>query len=88
MSLVEGHVEYYGLATSREDSPPFEVALRKGHGVFHAGLELHKARPQHLADYFPVHVLLVAWQGSPDNIGHTAQPHPVVQVQRNQARNL
>ncbi|CAE7737320.1 ogfod2 [Symbiodinium pilosum] len=40
-----GHVEYYGLATSREDSPPFEVALRKGHGVFHAGLELHKALP-------------------------------------------
>mmetsp|Transcript_136 Transcript_136/g.309 ORF Transcript_136/g.309 Transcript_136/m.309 type:complete len:352 (+) Transcript_136:103-1158(+) len=40
-----GHVEYYGLATDKEDSPPFEVALKRGHGVFHAGLELHKALP-------------------------------------------
>ena len=41
---VAGHVAYYGLATSKEESPPFEVPLRKGYGVFHAGLELHKAR--------------------------------------------
>jgi len=40
-----GHVAYYGLATSKEESPPFEVPLRKGYGVFHAGLELHKALP-------------------------------------------
>ncbi|CAE7321793.1 kif5 [Symbiodinium necroappetens] len=38
----QGHVAYYGLATSKEESPPFEVSLRKGYGIFHAGLELHK----------------------------------------------
>ncbi|CAJ1356021.1 unnamed protein product [Effrenium voratum] len=39
-----GNVVFYGLATANE-RPPTEVVLRRGHGVFHAGLELHRATP-------------------------------------------
>jgi len=41
-----GQVAFYGLATEREDcSLAREVVLRRGHGVLHAGLDLHKALP-------------------------------------------
>ena len=39
-----GNVVYYGLATSAEGQA-VEAVLRRGWGVFHAGLELHKATP-------------------------------------------
>ncbi|CAE7775239.1 OGFOD2 [Symbiodinium microadriaticum] len=39
-----GQVAFYGLAT-REETEAIEVALHRGHGVLHAGLELHKAQP-------------------------------------------
>ncbi|CAK9007891.1 unnamed protein product [Durusdinium trenchii] len=39
-----GNVVYYGLATSAE-GPPMEATLRRGWGVLHAGLELHRATP-------------------------------------------
>ena len=86
--LLTGHVAYYGLATSKDESPPFEVPLRKGHGVFHAGLELHKAR--HLRDAAR-HVQQfcnkaeLRCSGAPDYGRNTAQPDPVVPVERNQA---
>lgn len=41
-----GQVAFYGLCTEPENSrPPYEVTLRRGHGVLHAGLDLHKALP-------------------------------------------
>ncbi|CAE7361269.1 OGFOD2 [Symbiodinium natans] len=39
-----GQVAFYGLAT-REETEALEVSLKRGHGVLHAGLELHKAQP-------------------------------------------
>ena len=40
-----GNVVYYGLATNKDDGKSVEAKLRRGWGVFHAGLELHKATP-------------------------------------------
>lgn len=40
-----GNVVYYGLATNKDDGQKVEATLRRGWGVFHAGLELHKATP-------------------------------------------
>lgn len=40
-----GNVVYYGLATSNQEMPPVEAVLRRGWGVLHAGLELHRATP-------------------------------------------
>ena len=35
-----GNVVYYGLATNKDDGKSVEAKLRRGWGVFHAGLEL------------------------------------------------
>ena len=35
-----GNVVYYGLATNKDDGKSVEAQLRRGWGVFHAGLEL------------------------------------------------
>merc|ERR1712050_275009 len=41
-----GQVAFYGLATETDGSGPgVEVNLQRGYGVFHAGLEYHKALP-------------------------------------------
>eukprot|EP00931_Biecheleriopsis_adriatica_P063628 TRINITY_DN38571_c0_g1_i2.p1 TRINITY_DN38571_c0_g1~~TRINITY_DN38571_c0_g1_i2.p1 ORF type:complete len:191 (-),score=42.37 TRINITY_DN38571_c0_g1_i2:62-634(-) len=41
-----GQVAFHGLATEREDgSAPTTVELRRGQGVLHAGLDMHKALP-------------------------------------------
>eukprot|EP00438_Fugacium_kawagutii_P018512 Skav201485 [mRNA] locus=scaffold828:231754:241438:- [translate_table: standard] len=40
-----GNVVYYGLATDKDAGKEVEAQLRRGWGVFHAGLELHKATP-------------------------------------------
>jgi len=39
-----GQVAFYGLATE-DELPVVEVALQRGHGVLHAGLDMHKALP-------------------------------------------
>eukprot|EP00928_Gymnodinium_smaydae_P028959 TRINITY_DN21947_c0_g2_i1.p1 TRINITY_DN21947_c0_g2~~TRINITY_DN21947_c0_g2_i1.p1 ORF type:complete len:397 (+),score=94.68 TRINITY_DN21947_c0_g2_i1:59-1249(+) len=42
-----GQVAFYGLATDPETdtATPIDVTLPRGHGVLHAGMELHQARP-------------------------------------------
>jgi len=41
-----GQVAFYGLCTNSNGSEaPTEVVLKRGHGVLHAGLDLHKALP-------------------------------------------
>jgi len=41
-----GQVAFYGLATeNHKGEEPIEVELKRGHGVLHAGLDMHKALP-------------------------------------------
>ncbi|CAE8601469.1 unnamed protein product [Polarella glacialis] len=44
-SWAGGQVAFYGLATEEESDTPAEISLQRGHGVLHAGLDMHKALP-------------------------------------------